>query len=125
MKKLLLLTAIIFSAGLNGSIAQNVRINPIPSFNFYMQDNAAFQEPKSTFTSSKEKRDMNVVVSGANHGCFQVFATVWVVKDFGSVILGPFFVDDSRQLSIGIGDGQWGTIIKSETDVFVSVWIDE
>ena len=125
MKKLMLLTAIIFFMGFNGLVAQDMKINPIPSFNYPLNgEKALFQERKSNGNSTKEKRDMDIVVSSASQSLQPVFATVWVVKNLGSVVLGPFTVNDNEKLSIGIDNGTWGVMINSEYDVNVSVWIE-
>ena len=125
MKKLMLLVAIIFFTGLNGLIAQHVQINPIPSFNFPLNSgNTLFKENISTPSCTKEKRDMDVVVSSASHGSMAVFATVWIVKGFGSVVLGPFKVDDNEKLTVGIDNESWGVIINTDFDVIASVWTE-
>jgi hypothetical protein len=127
MKKFLLIAAIIFVSGMSGLYAQRHRnyINPIPSYNYPVTNEvAAFQEKLNHGNPLREKRDMDVVISSSSSSPMLIFAQVWVVKDAGSVILGPFIIYPDDQLSVPIDNGQWGVVIKSEWDITASVWID-
>lgn len=125
MKKVILIAAIILFTGLNGLLAQLPQINPIPSFNFQLTaQSTGFREAKVHGIPSREKRDMDVVISTSSSFPILVFANVWVVKDNGSVILGPFTIYLDEPLSVPIDNGQWGVIIRSDWDLTTSVWID-
>lgn len=125
MKKLFLITAFIFFTGLNGLFAQERHIIPIPAYDYILnQGNALFQEMKPEGNFNKEKREMDVVVSSTSHGPEPVFATIWIVKEFGEKVLGPFTVDDNEKLTVEIDGDKWGAIVKSDFDVSISIWIE-
>jgi hypothetical protein len=125
MKKVILLTAIMLFSGLNGLLAQHPQINPIPCFGYQLTAlNTGFQESKMHGTPTREKRDMEVVISTSSTNPIPEFARVWVVKDNGAVVLGPFTIFVDEPLTVPIDNGQWGVIIRSDFDLITSVWID-
>ena len=126
MKTTILLTAMFFFAGISGLFAQNMQINPIPSFNYQLTAlTTGFQENPTHGVPLREKRDMDVVISSSSTSPIPIFATVWVVKDNGSRILGPYTVLLDELLSVPIDNsGKWGVVIKCDWDVLASVWID-
>ena len=121
MKKIILLSAIVYFTSISGMIAQV--INPIPSYDFHMTDpQALFGEIRVT-DNGKEKRDMEVVISTANHSQ-GVYAKVWVVKKNGNIVKGPYKVYPYAPLSVPIDHGKWGVIVKCTWEVYVDVWIE-
>lgn len=124
MKKIILLSVILFFTGLNGLIAQLAKINPIPYYDYYQTEQyAAFQEQGTGET--REKRDVNVVITPGSDATREVFATVTIVKKNGSQVLGPFIVYSNETLTVELPKGKWGVIVNCDWDVFVSVWIDQ
>ncbi len=125
MKKVTFIAVFILFAGLNSLLAQQVQIHPIPSYNCPLTSlNTGFQESNMHGTPGREKREMEVVISSSSTWPGQVFAKVWVVKDNGSVVKGPYTIHLDDPLEVAIGDGQWGVIIRCDWDVSASVWID-
>jgi hypothetical protein len=125
MKKVILIAAIILATGLNGLFAQHLVINPIPNYNFPLTaTNTGFQEKKTHILPSREKREMDVVITSSSSSPMLVFAKVWVVKDNGSVTLGPFTIFPDEPLNVQIDNGVWGVIIQSDWDLLASVWIE-
>ncbi len=126
MKKVLVITAIIILACLNSLVAQVLQINPIPSYNVQLSQTLnGFQEHKKhVVLPLREKREMDVVITSNSTNPLVVFATVWIVKDNGSVVLGPFTTYPDEQLSVPIDNGQWGVVIKSDFDISASVWTE-
>ena len=125
MKKLILISVICLFAGLNNVFSQKTgNINPIPSFNVLVEGKSAFDGANSG-SNTKKKRDVIVRVSSTSHNMTTGDATVWVVKDFGAVVLGPFTVGFEEQLDIPVDEGNWGVVIKSETSVLADVWFSD
>lgn len=124
MKKAILIAAFFFFAGLNCLVAQTYPINPIPSFNYQLT------EPTTVFAEvmhgqpSREKREMDVVISSSSTHPGFVYGLVWVVKKNSILVLGPYFVTLDHKLEVPIDNGQWGVVIKCSFDVDASVWID-
>ena len=73
---------------------------------------------------AREKRDMEIVVSSSSTSWLPVTAKVWVVKDNGVIIVGPFTVVPEQQLTVPIDAGKWGVLIQSDWNITASVWID-
>jgi hypothetical protein len=124
MKKIILLSALIFFTSLGNIFAQNYPVNPIPSFNFQLATGQAVFSETKTVHNTREKRDMDVVISTTNHSRIPVFAKVWVVKANGHVVKGPYRVVANQQLSVPIDNGSWGVVVKCDWEVSVDVWID-
>ncbi|MFZ4520652.1 MAG: hypothetical protein ACOYNC_03045 [Bacteroidales bacterium] len=125
MKKFILVAALILFAGIISVNAQHYNINPIPSYNVQLTDpNTAFQEIVTHTTPSKEKREMDVIISSSSTWPVLVWAKVWVVKENGTTIKGPYYIFLDRKLSVPIDYGQWGVVIQSSWSVSASVWID-
>ena len=124
MKKIMLLSVVLFFTVLNGVIAQFANVNPIPSYNYHMTGPwAAFQESGS---GTREKRDMDIEVKTSSDGRDEIFATVWIVKSDGSQILGPFTVYCNEILSVQLpNNGKWGANVNCNWQVNVSVWISK
>jgi hypothetical protein len=122
MKKLILFSVILFFTGLNVSLAQMVKVNPIPCYNYYMtQEYAAFQEQGTGET--REKREVNIVVNPGSDAETDIFATVTFVKKNGTEVLGPFTVYADQTFTLELPKGKWGAIVNSSYDLFVSIWI--
>jgi hypothetical protein len=125
MKKIVFLLTVILLASMVRLVAQNYTVNPLPSYNFKMTDpQALFGELRGQLGNSREKRDMDVIISTTNHSPIPVVAKVWVVKNAGSVVMGPYFIVPNQLLTVGIDYGKWGVIVKCDSEVYVDVWID-
>jgi hypothetical protein len=124
MKKIMLLSVILFFTVSNGVIAQFANVNPIPSYNYQMTtQSAGFQESGSGET--REKRDMQVEITTSSDAMTDIFATVWIVKKNGTEVLGPFTVLCNEVLSVNLPKGKWGVVINCSWQVIVSVWIEK
>ena len=124
MRKLILLSVVLFFGGLNIMMAQFAGVNPIPSYNYQMtEEYAGFQElgPEN---QTREKRDMTVEVTTSSRDETRISATVWIVKKNGSKVLGPYTISANELLSVEIDNGKWGAIIQCGSDINVSVWTD-
>jgi hypothetical protein len=125
MKKFILLSFIALYVSLSGAVAQNPVVNPIPSFNFPMNEpTAVFHETKINTNSGKEKRDMDVVVNTRSTYNLPVFAIVFVFRLNPIRILGPYIIFPDAQLTVPIDQGKWGVLVKCNAPVDVSVWVD-
>lgn len=128
MKKLILFVALVLIAGTNGGFAQKGTtpgIYPIPSFNVPLAiGNSIFKETLTHAFPTREKRDMDVVISTSSATFVQVWATVYIVKKNESKILGPYTVYPDELLSVPIDNGHWSVLISSEFVINASVWID-
>lgn len=125
MKKVILIAAIILVTGLNSLVAQRLQLNPIPSFNVPLTSlNTGFQEKKTHGLPLREKREMDITITTSSTSPILIFATVYVVKDYGSVVLGPFTIHLDEPLSVPIDGGQWGVVIHSDWDLTASVWTE-
>lgn len=125
MKKIILLFVGIYLLSLSQVVAQNYNVNPIPSFNYIMTSQTAyFGEINTQLNSQKEKRDMDVEISTANHSPFPIFAKVWVVRKSGNVVKGPYILHNNQLLSVPIDHGKWGVVIQCTWDVYANVWIN-
>ena len=127
MKKVILISVIFLFAGLNNLIAQkgNPNINPIPSFNVLVESKSAFADATGSGSNTKGKRDVVIKVSSTSHGMASGDATVWVVKDYGAVVLGPFTIGYDQELDVPVDSGNWGVVIKSESAVLANVWFSD
>jgi hypothetical protein len=124
MKKLILL--FVLATTLTGfkSFSQN----PIPSYNFLVQQRANFQEDQSSGLSlgdnCLEKRQLIVRPSSGPSGAITCSCTVWVYSHDKQTVLGPFTVHCGDLLVVEIDEREWGTYIQSDQDVYVDVWIE-
>jgi hypothetical protein len=124
MKKTILLSVILFFAGLSMSMGQLAKLNPIPSYNYTMtQQYASFLEQGSGET--REKRDMNVVLTTTSDATEDIFATVYIVNKNGARIMGPFTVLCNVPLTVSIPKGKCGVSVTCNYDVTLSVWISD
>jgi hypothetical protein len=125
MKKVILILAIILIAGLNGLFAQQYSMHQIPSYNVPLTANFnGFKEHKDKGNPTREKRDMDIVITSSSTAPVIIFATVWVVKDNGSQVLGPFTIFPDEPLSVPIDNDKWSAVISCDWDVYASVWIE-
>jgi len=125
MKKIILLSVILFFAGLNLTIAQVAVIKSIPTYNYYMtEQSATFVEQGAGVM--REKRDVNVVITNGGDAVGEdVFATIFIVKKDGSQVYGPFTVYSDEPFSMGLPQGKWGVTVNCTWDVNLSVWISK
>ncbi|MEI6898608.1 MAG: hypothetical protein WCL00_01920 [Bacteroidota bacterium] len=125
MKKVILISVICLFAGLNNLFSQRTaNFNPIPSFNVLVEGKSAFDGANSG-SNTKKKRDVVVRVSSTSHNMTTGDATVWVVKDYGAVVLGPYTIGYEQQLEIPVDEGNWGVVIKSDSSVLADVWFSD
>ena len=125
MKKIILLSVVLIFTGLNGLMAQFSKLNPIPCYNYQMTGAyAGFQEPGQN-NQTREKRDMNVEVTTSSDAMTEIFATVWIVEQNGSRVLGPYTIDCNEILSVELPSGTWRAVINCSWAVNVSVWINK
>jgi hypothetical protein len=124
MKKLILLSAVLFFGGLNIMMAQFTGINPIPSYNFQMTTEYAGFEELGPVNQTREKRDMTVEVTTSSRDETRISATVWMVKKNSTKVLGPYTIYVNELLSVEIDNGKWGVIIQCGSDINVSVWTE-
>jgi hypothetical protein len=125
MKKTILFLIMLLFSGLNVLMAQFVKVNPIPTYNYPLtQQYAGFQE-NGTGEDPREKRDMDVEVTTSSDNITDIFATVWIVKKNGTEVLGPYTVFCNDILSVELPKGKWGVIINCNWAVNVSVWIEK
>lgn len=128
MKKLILFVVLVLIAGTFGGYAQKrgaAGVYPIPSFNIPLTiGNSLFEEQNTHALPTREKRDMDVVISTSSASFVQEWATVYVVKKNENVILGPFTVYPDELLSVPIDNGHWSVLINSQFVINASVWID-
>ena len=125
MKKLVILSVIIFLAGINNLKAQEhnqTNLLPIPSFGVQISGKAVFQELSNAGGNTKERRQLNIKTSATTHGMTTGDATVWVVEGLGEVVLGPYQVAFGETLSVSVDSGQWGAIVQTNKEVSVDVW---
>ena len=126
MKNKILLTFLILFAGIAASVAQTYVVNPIPSYNFPMNEpEAIFHENKQLVSNNKEKRDMDVVVNTRSTSWIPVLAHVWVFKMSSNTIKGPYHAYPGEKLEVPIGHGKWGVRVQCNESVDVSVWVDD
>ena len=129
MKKMILIAAILLVTGFSNAIAQKHNrppsLHPIPSFNYPITTlNTAFQETSVHGLPSREKRDMDVVISTSSTSTNNVSATVYIVKEYGTTVLGPFTVYPDQVLEVPIDYDQWGVVIQCDDPITASVWIE-
>jgi hypothetical protein len=126
MRKLLFFSIIMLFSLPTVLMAQFVKVNPIPYFNYPMtQQYAGFQE-NGAGGETREKRDMDVEVTTSSDATrTDIFATVWIVKKNGSDVLGPYTVNCNEILSVELPRGKWGVVVHCTWEVEVSVWIEK
>jgi len=124
MKKILLISVLVFFAGLNQLLAAN----PIPSYNVLVTSRANFQEIKALGgnNQSKERRQMNIETTSASpstsFGNTIVVTTVYRLD--GRATLGPYYIVVGQTLVIGIDTSAWGVNVSTDGQSLVSVWIN-
>lgn len=137
MKKIILIAAFILFAGLTNLVAQKGHdLQPIPSFDYKLtQQTTEFSEPDKSFAPtsdflsiappSKEKREMEIVISSSSTSPTDVYATVWLIKNKGSQVKGPYILYLDQPFSQQINFARWSVIMTCDFEnVKTSVWID-
>lgn len=124
MKKLTLLAIIIFFIGLTSAFAQTPVVNPIPSFNFPMNEPLAVFHEGKIKSANREKREMDVMVTTRSTNMGSIYATVYVFKIKPNKILGPFIVFSGDELEVPIDNSKWGVTVECSDPIDVSVWTD-
>jgi hypothetical protein len=127
MKKVILILVIFLLAGANASIskAQGFHLgkpNPIPSFNFITTGQTYFEEI-ILGGNTREKRNLNVSVSTTSHiPTDEEIATVYLIKNRGAQILGPYYLKDGETLTVSVSGKKWGVVVSSDEEIIVDVW---
>jgi hypothetical protein len=129
MKKLILLAAFTFLTGINVLVAQKGHTQPIPSFDYKLnRETTEFVESHKSLLppgNSKEKREMEIVITSSSTSPVDAFAKVWLIKNKGSVIKGPYTIYVDHQFSKTIDKGEWSVVMVCDFDnIQTSVWID-
>jgi hypothetical protein len=115
--KNLLFFLVIFLMGVTAIQAQN----PIPSYNFPVNQRANFQETQGP---TRAKKKVNVAVQCTSTKTLACSATIWVYSLDFQTVYGPFTVYGGGVLSLDVDEGEWGVYIESEDHVLVDVWIE-
>jgi len=137
MKKIILLAAILLVTGISNLVAQNGHNEqPIPSFGYKLtQQTTLFTERDMSFAPtsnvqsiappSREKREMEIVISSSSTSPTDVFATVWLVKNKGNQVKGPYILFLDQPFSKEINFEKWHIIMTCNFEnVKTNVWID-
>jgi hypothetical protein len=126
MKKFILVTAVLLLTGFTSLYAQNFPIQPIPSYGCpLVTERTGFQEIMTHATPGREKREMDVVISSSSTHPQMVSAKVWVIKDNGTIVKGPYRIYLDQLLSVPIDNGKWNVVIKCKfSNINACVWID-
>jgi hypothetical protein len=124
MKKIILISAVLFFTILNGSKAQFANVNPIPSYNYQMTTQTAGFQEMNPNRSTTEKRDMDIEVTTSSDAMQTIFATVLIVQKNGTQVLGPYTVLVNTTLSVQLpNNAQWGAVVNCSWNVTLNVWI--
>ncbi len=100
--------------------------NPIPSYNVSVLGDALFVEPQPQLPAGKTRRTLNASASCTNTGETNLdYTTVYVATVDRQTILGPYTLYCGQTLSVEIDDRQWGVLVTTQTEMLISVWIDE
>ena len=94
---------------------------PIPSIRLTMSGKEAFKDYGSN-GNTRERRELNIQTSTTSHGIIPNLTKVWVVKNNGAIVLGPYYVLDGQLLRVPVDFGSWGAIIKSNEEIVVNIW---
>jgi hypothetical protein len=130
MKKAIIIMIIFFLAVVNENItnAQNfkpAKKHPIPSFNFKMTGQAFFEEDDDII-STREKRDLNVKVYTTSHLPMPWnMVTVYLIKNSGAQILGPYYLSLGETLTVAVSGKKWGAVVISDQEISVDVWFSK
>jgi hypothetical protein len=129
MKQLILIAAFTLLTGMNILVAQ--KIQPIPSFDYKLnKETIEFVESNKSFlpsapADSREKREMEIVISSSSTSPFDAFATVWLVKKKNNMVKGPYTIFQDQQFTKTIDKGEWSVVMVCNFDnIKASVWID-
>ena len=124
MKKILVLSAFLFFTGWNISIAQVcTKTNPIPSFDFPLNNQTAvFQEQPG---GTNEKRDVTVVITSTTENNSAASATVTLTNKATGEVYGPFVVSLDEKLVVTVGKGVYSAVVSTSSSVSVSIWTDK
>ena len=124
MKKTFFITIMMIAFGIIHGYGQGTPLYPIPSYNITVNGFANFQENtlSQTHVQPAEKRMLYVEVKTPSTSS-DCQATAWVYSLDNTTVLGPFTVDCSEPLQVGIDDRAWGVLIDTDEELIVSVWI--
>jgi hypothetical protein len=132
MKKIILIATFILFAGVTSLFAQKSHDGtlPIPSYNVKLNHQTAefvegggktFAPPSNT----KEKREMEIVISSSSTSPLDVYAKVWLIKKKGNVVKGPYTIYLDQPFTRSIDLGKWSVVMDCDFDnVQTSVCID-
>jgi hypothetical protein len=125
MKKLVLISVIIFLSGINFLMAQDhnqLTVLPIPSFGVQVKGAAAFQELSNAGAGTRERREINIQTSSTSHGMTTGDALVLVYKVQGYVVVGRYYVAFGETLTVPVDNEEYGVGIQSTSEATVNVW---
>lgn len=106
------------------SIAQSVKPNPIPSFGITVDTLALFTESGTYGVPSKAKKYGYVKVYKSKPDNLPCNAVIYWYSLDGLDFLGPFSVTCGALLVTPIDEREWGTLVISENELLVDVWIE-
>jgi hypothetical protein len=130
MKTKMFLLSIILSCSCLALFGQHVTgtgilTYPIPSYNITVTGYAEFEEGYSGLTSDQPlgRRDLNIQSKPNGNEPAECGITVWVFTLDRQTVLGPYSMGCEDNLCVDIDDNEWGTLVYSEYDIAVDVWI--
>ena len=107
--------------------SQAMPVYPIPSYNVGVLGVALFEESagQSKDNPCRERRKIHIQVNcQKNIADNDRDVTVWIYSLDGKDVLGPYTVSCGNTLEEAIDEREWGVMVKSEIEVYISVWID-
>ena len=124
MKKIAVVIFAFVMFCLQSGFAQTV--NPIHSYFYQVNGNAAFQENIHIPGSNPDgKRKIHVQVSSQKTDNIPSDkANVWIYSLDHTTSYGPYSVSSGNGLTVYIDDRLWGACVTSENHAMVDVWID-
>jgi hypothetical protein len=127
MKKLVIISLLIFTFLPGLTFSQTTNSYPIPSFNIEISGNAYFEESAFNLSPKDESKGRRVIKAGVQNTLMNfgtTAAVVWFYSLDKQDILGPFELQEGDVVSLEIDDRLWGSRIIPDSEMVVSVWID-
>jgi hypothetical protein len=126
LKLVLIGIVLIIGVGNSKIYSQQIPVYPIPSYNVPINGYANFKDLFSPPPgNSKGKREFNIHVKSANGPVQNCQATAWIYTLDYTTVLGPFTIECGETLTVPIDEREWGSLVESEDNIMVDVWIDE
>jgi hypothetical protein len=127
MKKLCFIFLLLLLLGSGKTFSQNITLHPIPSYNVEVNGIATFEEDNSlTIISDGQKGRRIIKTGGTCHSKTQgtCSATVFFYSLDNSDKTGPYTLSEGEVITETIDERPWGVLVKTESGMSVSVWID-